>query len=307
MMICFYSLNAHVFYSNAHSENDHQKTFLDYLTMELSAHGSMLFAASVAAITFLMGSKKWLYTSIERSRIIGFMVVGGLLFAAMIYVAFRLIWYGCLVQGAIGTPLRAHTNLQNYSCLVHNNTVGNLSIPLLFIKHYASATSELFTDPFNGLLVSALLGIGFFAFVMKTFFGIEGKHNDLFNRVMFSALVWLSLSYIIPPDLLKWVVRPLLTYILYVVLAWFLTKQYLIRQIEWIEKKIIDRCFCFVGSEPFLTIALLVAAVYFCWLWSLREKLEPYSWYPMIFLAIVIAIIYCWNKRRSVSKPAPRK
>jgi len=52
MVICFCSLGRHIFYRNAHSENDHQKLILDYLTEELSAHGSMLFAASVASITF---------------------------------------------------------------------------------------------------------------------------------------------------------------------------------------------------------------------------------------------------------------
>jgi len=108
------------------------------------------------------------------------MVVGGILFATMIYVTFRLVWYGRLIQSAIGTP--SNENLQDYFWLVRDYAVGNLSLPLLFIKHYTSATSEIFIDPFNGLLTSVLLGTGFFAFVMKTFFEIKDKPVDFLRR-----------------------------------------------------------------------------------------------------------------------------
>jgi hypothetical protein len=91
---------------------DYQETLLSFYTQQLVSHGAQLFAASIAAFTFIT---KFINESKHRRSKIFFVVGSGFLLGIMIFILFRLLVYGALSSSVIRFPIpeRQYNNSSN--------------------------------------------------------------------------------------------------------------------------------------------------------------------------------------------------
>lgn len=166
---------------------DYQQILVNYYTQQLVAHGAMLFAASAAAFTFVRAFVK----KNKAFSVLVFIVLGGLLLGLVIFLGFRLLYYGALTNGVVNFPIPSNKyfdsnlTLANYAQDVNsyslgeafntslgtwqNETYGN-SLPHLLRNFLQNARFDYSLNPFSGFCFSMYFGI-FLAFVIFYSFG----------------------------------------------------------------------------------------------------------------------------------------
>lgn len=102
------------------SRTDFLEILLNLYSQELVAHGAMLFAASAATLRFVTGfipkvsqSKQPGTQGLTKRKCILYVVIGGILIGLVLYLGFRITYYGSLVH----TLIRSDINSTEFNSL----------------------------------------------------------------------------------------------------------------------------------------------------------------------------------------------
>lgn len=164
---------------------DYQKVLLDFYSKELTSHGAILFAASIATITFFTKFKnRELKDPINK---FSFIIIGSILISAILYIGIKLVWYGHISSEITMLPKPLpHDFFPNY-CSVNyslrdfttqfNNWVfsrSNEFFYMTFIGHFVSVNG-LFFNPIPGIIILVLTGLPFTYIYFSAFYD-SNKH-----------------------------------------------------------------------------------------------------------------------------------
>jgi hypothetical protein len=170
---------------------DYQQILLNYYTQQLVAHGAMLFAASVAAFTFV---SRFVKKTKKASSVLVFIVFGGILLGLVMFLGIRLLYYGVVTDGAVNFANSSdiYPNLGEYAANVNSFALNNRTS--FYIRNLVQNSSFTYNlTPFSGFSVSMFTGI-FLAFIIFSSFG-----NCSFDRKNSMHLGILYALYALPP------------------------------------------------------------------------------------------------------------
>lgn len=173
---------------------EYQDALLRFYTQELVAHGAMLFAASAASfrfITYYSGR-----TDTRRSKV-AFILFGGFLLGAVLYVGSRILYYGALTEGVTKFPRKPDGNFGKYANEVYNYTMNDIygqEWPLYSNILKTIGAGILKVTPFSIMPICQFWGF-LIAYLIFYAFGCHSLDEDkvqLCSRKMPKWIYWLS-------------------------------------------------------------------------------------------------------------------
>ena len=160
-------------------ERNPREILLDFYTQETVAHGAMFFAASAAAFTFIT---RLVEKVKDTKKSIIFMFFSGILLMLVIFLGFRIVYYGSLSNTIIldNKIYPENLTLHDYALKVNENimqrnSTANLIDNIRFNLVKAANQGIINFRPFAILPVSVYLGF-FFSYLI--YFGFAGSSSN---------------------------------------------------------------------------------------------------------------------------------
>jgi len=209
---------------NSHSEINPQEVLLNFLSQELIAHGAMFFAATAATfrfVTHFVDERNNGHYMLSRRSVI-FTLFSGLMLGLIVFLAFRILYYGAMsTMVTYSSPMENQT-LGQYTSDVYYTMLDRTSNDTIEILYFnlIKSTSKGFLDfrPFSMLPVSVYVGF-FISFLLSYGFRSNGIEKPIIWAPLFIIPAFLgligSVMFWSESARVEWISVPVVIYVLY--------------------------------------------------------------------------------------------
>jgi len=162
-----------------------QETLLDFLTAQLISHGAQLLVASMASLTFIGTFLGRTTENLRSAKTLFFIIAGGILSGACIYIFLRLLYYSCLLNTTVAYSFEAAN--KTYFKLFNEPLKETYLAYYQFISLQASNTSPFaqfysLTQSWTLILFSILLVGPLINWLTWRIFKDQNKNRRKFQR-----------------------------------------------------------------------------------------------------------------------------
>jgi hypothetical protein len=215
-------------YNKSTESQNPQNTLIAFFGQELVSHGAMLFAASAATFTFVT---KFIRKTKKRLHNIIFVLISGILIGSILFLGFRLIFYGHLTNKTIhfrppieNEPLEDYDNAISRFIDYDTSPDKIASLRLNLMKTVKKGFIDF--NPFGIIFVSIYIGLCSAYILYYTFSGneIDGRRAwSWFLYFVFPSILGFSGAILFPRiDVVPKLIVGILLILYYPIVAYFL-------------------------------------------------------------------------------------